>query len=150
MPFSTAVRGRARRLTLATSILAAIGAGLLTPAAIALSARPGTPPAEVTAAAGTRGTAATHDRPFAFGTVDDGGVPTGHQNGRLHMGAKAIGPITDTTGTLLLPTDRDGGGTLPVGDGGGIGAGDGCTEADRGSEHRHARRPGGTGWAHRG
>ncbi|MET7493870.1 hypothetical protein [Streptomyces sp900116325] len=144
MPFSTAVRGRARRLTLATSIVAAVGAGLLTPAAIALSARPGTPPAGVTAAAGTRGTAATHGRPFAFGTVDDGGVPTGNQNVRVHMGTKAIGPFTDATGTVLLPTDRGGRGTLPVGDGGGIGAGDGCTEADRGSEHRYARRPGGT------
>ncbi|MGY4906237.1 hypothetical protein [Streptomyces sp. 900116325] len=145
MPFSTAVRGRARRLTLATSIVAAVGAGLLTPAAIALSARTGTPAAGVTAAADTRGTAATHDHPFAFGTVDDGGVPTGNQNVRVRMGTKAIGPFTDATGTVLLPTDLGGRGTLPVGDGGGIGAGDGCTEADRGSEHRHARRPGGTG-----
>ncbi|MET7522142.1 hypothetical protein [Streptomyces sp900116325] len=145
MPFSTAVRGRARRLTLATSIVAAVGAGLLTPAAIALSARTGTPAAGVTAAADTRGTAATHDHPFAFGTVDDGGVPTGNQSVRVRVGTKAIGPFTDATGTVLLPTDLGGRGTLPVGDGGGIGAGDGCTEADRGSEHRHARRPGGTG-----
>ncbi|MFF5277320.1 hypothetical protein [Streptomyces sp. NPDC000133] len=145
MPFSTAVRGRARRLTLATSIVAAVGAGLLTPAAIALSARTGTPAPGVTAAADTRGTAATHDHPFAFGTVDDGGVPTGNQNVRVRMGTKAIGPFTDATRTVLLPTDLGGRGTLPVGDGGGIGAGDGCTEADRGSEHRHARRPGGTG-----
>ncbi|MGW6899507.1 hypothetical protein [Streptomyces sp. NBC_01727] len=143
MPFSTAVRGRARRLTLATSIVAAVGAGLLAPAASALSARPGTPAAGVTAAADTRGIDATHD-PFAFGTADDGGVPTGSQNVRVHMGTKAIGPFTDATGTVLLPTDRGGRGTLPVGDGGGIAAGDGCTEADLGSEHRYARRPGGT------
>ncbi|MFF0288157.1 hypothetical protein [Streptomyces sp. NPDC005262] len=47
--------------------------------------------------------------------------------------------------TVLLPAGRSGKGTLPVGDGGGIGAGDGCTEADCGGEHRHERRHGDTG-----
>ncbi|MFJ7947720.1 hypothetical protein ACIQ6K_29320 [Streptomyces sp. NPDC096354] len=143
MPFSTSIRGRARRLTLATSIVAAVGAGLLAPAAIALSARPGTPAAEMTAAADTRAIDATHDHSFAFETVDDGGVPTGNQNVRVRMGTRVVDPFTNATETVLLPTDRGGKGALPVGFGGGIGAGDGCTEADCGGEHRHARRHGG-------
>ncbi|MFI5628786.1 hypothetical protein ACIA8E_05275 [Streptomyces sp. NPDC051664] len=145
MPFSTAIRGRARRLTLATSIVVAVGAGVLAPAAIALSARPGIPTAGVTAAADTRVTDATHGHSLAFAMVDADGAPIGNQNVRVCMGTKTISPFTNAPETALLPTDRGGKGTLPVGDGGDTGAGDGCTEADYGGEHRHERRHGGPG-----
>ncbi|MFD7757526.1 hypothetical protein [Streptomyces sp. NPDC059757] len=145
MPFSTAVRGRARQFTLATSIVVAVGAGVLAPAAIALSSRPGTPTPGVTAAADTRGIDAAHDHSLAFEMVDADRVPIGNQNVRVCTDTKTIVPFAYATETVLLPTDRGGKGRHPAGDGGGIGAGDGCTEADCGGEHRHQRRHGGAG-----
>lgn len=150
MSSATAIRGRIRRLTLATGIVAAVGAGLLAPTATALAAEPGTPTAGVTAAADTRGIVATHDPSLAFELIDTDGVPMGNQNVRVCTGTKSIGPFTDVTMAVLLPTGSGGSGTLPAGDGGGVGAGDGCTEADGRGEHRHDRRHGGAGRAHRG
>ncbi|MFF3058582.1 hypothetical protein [Streptomyces sp. NPDC057909] len=69
----------------------------------------------------------------------------GDQNVRVCMGTKNIRPFTDGTKAVLLPTGSGGSGTHPAGDGGGVGAGDGCTEADAGGEHRHERRHGGAG-----
>ncbi|MET8190756.1 hypothetical protein ABZV15_34325 [Streptomyces sp. NPDC005246] len=145
MPFSTAIRGRARQFTVATSIVVAVGAGVLAPAAIALSSRPGTPTAGVTAAADTRGIDATHDHSRAFETVDADGVPIGNQNVRVCTDTRTVVPFTHATETVVLPTDHRGKGALPAGHGGGIGAGDGCIEADCGGEHRHERRHGDAG-----
>ncbi|MGW1706082.1 hypothetical protein ACWCP8_11150 [Streptomyces sp. NPDC002206] len=69
----------------------------------------------------------------------------GNQNVRVCMGTKSIGPFTDGTKAVLLPTGSGGNGMLPAGDDGGVGAGDGCTEADDGGGHRHERRHCGTG-----
>ncbi|MFD4227424.1 hypothetical protein [Streptomyces sp. NPDC058545] len=145
MAFSTAVRGRARQFTLATSIVVAVGAGVLAPAAIALSSRPGTPTAGVTAAADARGIDAAHDRSLAFEMADADGVPIGNQNVRVCTDTKTIVPFAHATETVLLPTDRSDKGAHPAGGGGGIAAGDGCTEADCGGEHQHERRHGGAG-----
>ncbi|MCX5309753.1 hypothetical protein [Streptomyces sp. NBC_00154] len=136
---------RIRRLTLAISIVAAVGGGLLAPTVTALAAEPGTPTAGVTAAADTWGIDATHDPSLAFEPIDTDGVSMGNQNVMVCMGTKNIGPFTDGTKAVLLPTGSGGSGTSPAGDGGGAGAGDGCTEADAGGEHRHERRHGGAG-----